>query len=57
MERGKNKITSLEDFSKAWNIYKNKEKSYKTLDNGRELIFKKDPNINTILKKLSNNIQ
>ena len=57
MERGKNKRTSLEDFSKAWNIYKNKEKSYKTLDNGRELIFKKDPNINTILKKLSNNIQ
>ena len=57
IERGKNKRTSLEDFSKAWNIYKNKAKSYKTLDNRRELIFKKDPNINTILKNLSNKIQ
>tara|TARA_B100000900_G_scaffold148305_1_gene125811 strand:+ start:441 stop:1046 length:606 start_codon:yes stop_codon:yes gene_type:complete len=57
IERGKNKTTSLEDFTKAWNIYKRKENSYKNLDKAKELIFEKDPNINTILKKLSNNIE
>tara|TARA_B100000963_G_C22383877_1_gene561331 strand:- start:72 stop:674 length:603 start_codon:yes stop_codon:yes gene_type:complete len=56
IERGKSKKKSLEDFIKAWNIYMKKEKSYKTLDETKELIFKKDPNINTILKKLSNKI-
>ena len=56
-ERGKSKSKSIEDFIKAWNIYSNKEKSYKILNNGRELIFNKDPNINTILKNLSNKIQ
>ena len=57
LERGKSKRDSLEDFIKAWNIYKNKEKSYQILDKGKELIFNKDPNITTILKKLSNKIQ
>ena len=57
IERGKSKEKSIEDFLKAWNIYKNKEKSYKVLDKGKELIFKKDPNIKTILKKLSKKIQ
>ena len=57
IERGKSKEKSIEDFLKAWNIYKNKEKFYKVLDKGKELIFKKDPNIKTILKKLSNKIQ
>ena len=56
-ERGKSKNKSIEDFKKAWNIYKNKDKSYKTSDNGKELIFKKDPNINTIIQNLSNIIQ
>ena len=56
IERGKSKKKSMEDFIKAWNIYKNKEKSYKILEKGKELIFKKDPNINTIIKKLSNKI-
>ena len=56
-ERGKSKKRTTEDFIKAWNIYKNKEKSYKILDKGKELIFKNDPNINTILRKLSNKIQ
>ena len=54
LERGKTKRTTMEEFIKAWNIYKNKEKSYKILDKDKELIFKKDPNMNTILKKLSN---
>ena len=57
IERGKSREKSLEDFLKAWNIYNNKEKFYKVLDKGKELIFKKDPNIKTILKKLSNKIQ
>ena len=48
---------SIEDFLKAWNIYKNKEKFYKVLDKEKELIFKKDPNTKTILKKLSNKIE
>ena len=57
IERGKSQSKSIEDFLKAWNIYKNKENFYKVLDKGKELIFKKDPKINTILKKLSNKIQ
>ena len=56
-ERGKSKNKSIEDFKKAWNIYKNKDKSYKTSGIGKELIFKKDPNINTIIQNLSNIIQ
>ena len=57
IERGKSKKTSIEDFLKAWDIYKKKEENYKILDKSRELIFKKDPNIKTILKNLSNKIQ
>ena len=53
-ERGKNKIRSIEDFKRAWNIYKNKEKSYKGFIHGKELIFKNDPNINNIIKNISN---
>ena len=56
-ERGKSRKKSIEDFKKAWNIYKNKEKSYKTIGIGKELVFKKDPNINAILQNLSNDIQ
>ena len=52
IERGKRKHISIDNFLKAWNIYKNKEKSYKILDKDKELIFKKDPNIYTILKKI-----
>ena len=56
-ERGKSKKKSIEEFKKAWDIYNKKEKSYKKNGLGKELIFKKDPNINTILQNLSNNIQ
>ena len=54
IERGKSKRASKKDFIKAWNIYQTKEKFYKVIDKRRELIFKKDPNINTIIKKISN---
>jgi len=53
IERAKSKEKSIEDFLKAWNIYKSKENFYKVLDKDKELIFKKDPHIKTILKKLS----
>tara|TARA_Y100001978_G_scaffold179399_1_gene174206 strand:- start:103 stop:696 length:594 start_codon:yes stop_codon:yes gene_type:complete len=52
IERGKSKRKSLEDFIKAWDIYINKEESYKILNNGKEIIFKKDPDIKTILKNI-----
>ena len=57
VERGKSKIKSTEDFIKAWKLYKNKEKLYEITEKGKELIFQKDPNMNVILKKLSNKIQ
>ena len=51
IERGKSKKKSAEDFLKAWNIYQNKERFYKELEKGKELIFKTDPNIDNILNK------
>ena len=57
LERGKSKRKSIEDFIKAWNIYEKKEKSYKISGKGKELIFKKDPDINAILNQLSNKVQ
>ena len=57
IERGKSKRKSIEDFLKAWNIYENKEKSHKISGKGKELIFKKDPDINAILNQLSNEVQ
>ena len=57
IERGKSKKKAMKDFIKAWNIYENKEKSYKILGKGRELIFKKNPNVISILNQLSNKIQ
>ena len=57
IERGKSKKKSMEDFIKAWRVYKNKEKLYEVSEKGKEIIFKKDPNINVILKKLSNKIE
>tara|TARA_Y100000589_G_scaffold50569_1_gene42176 strand:- start:902 stop:1507 length:606 start_codon:yes stop_codon:yes gene_type:complete len=57
IERGKSKKELMEDFLKAWNIYHNKENSYRISDTSKEIIFRKDPNINIILKKLSSKIQ
>ena len=56
IERGKSKKKSIKDFMRAWSIYKNKKISYKILDKRRELIFKKEPNINVILNQLTNKI-
>ena len=56
IERGKSKKKSIQDFKKAWNIYEKKEKSYKILGKNKEIIFKKDPNVKSILNKLSNKI-
>ena len=52
IERGKSKIKSMENFKNAWKIYENKEKAYKISEKGKELIFKKGPNINTILEEI-----
>ncbi len=52
IERGKSKLKSLEDFKMAWKIYQNKEKSYLLLNEQKELIFKKDPNVNTIIERI-----
>ncbi len=57
IERGKSERSSIENFLKAWNIYKNKEKYFRINKKGKELIFKKEPDINTILKELSNKTQ
>jgi len=56
IERGKSKKNSMNEFMRAWRIFNNKETSYKILDKGRELIFKKDPDVNVILNQLSNKI-
>ncbi len=53
IERGKSKKQAIKDFLKAWNIYQSKENYYKNLVKGRELIFKEDPNVNSILNQLS----
>ena len=56
IERGKSKKKSIKDFMRAWSIYKNKKISYKIFDKRREIIFKKDPNIDVILNQLTNKI-
>ncbi len=54
IERGKNKNKVEKDFRNAWEIYKIKEKFYKKIDHKNQLMFKKDPDINTILKEINN---
>ncbi len=51
-ERGKDQKKSIEDFQNAWEIYQIKEKINQRLNIKKELIFKKDPSIEVILKKL-----
>ena len=57
IERGKSERKSKEEFIKAWNIYMNKENSYKIIGQGKELILKEDFDIKTIFKELSNKNQ
>ena len=52
-ERGKSQTNIIKDFNKAWNIYQNKERSFKVSDKNKEIIFIKDPNIKTIIEQLS----
>ena len=52
-ERGKDKKKSIEDFMQAWKIYKNKKNNTINIDKERELVFKKDPKLEDILRKLN----
>ena len=52
IERGKNKILNLNEFNNGWNIYKNKEKKYRTkIIKG--ITLRKDFDLDFLLKKLS----
>lgn len=52
IERGKNKILNLNEFNNGWNIYKNKEKKYRTkIIKG--ITLRKDLDLDFLLKKLS----
>jgi len=52
IERGKNKILNLDEFNNGWNIYKNKEKKYRSKII-RGITLKKDLDLDFLLKKLS----
>ena len=52
IERGKNKILNLNEFNNGWNIYKNKEKKYRSkIIKG--ITLRKDLDLDFLLKKLS----
>ena len=52
IERGKNKILNLNEFNNGWNIYKNKEKKYRSkIIKG--ITLRKDFDLDFLLKKLS----
>jgi len=52
IERGKNKILNLHYFNNGWNIYKNKEKKYRSKIN-RGITLNKDSDLDTLLKNLT----
>ena len=52
IERGKSKISNLNEFNNGWRIYKKKEKKYSSMIN-RGITLKKDLDLNYLLKKLS----
>ena len=52
IERGKNKILTLNEFNNGWNIYKNKEKKYSSKII-RGITLRKDFDLDFLLKKLS----
>ena len=52
IERGKNKILNLNEFNNGWNIYKNKEKKYRSKIN-RGITLNKDSDLDTLLKNLT----
>ena len=52
IERGKNKILNLNEFNNGWNIYKNKEKEYRSkIIKG--ITLRKDLDLDFLFKKLS----
>ena len=52
IERGKNNFFNLNEFNNAWNIYKNKEKKYRSKII-RGITLRKDFDMDVLLKKLS----
>ena len=52
IERGKNKILNLNEFNNGWNIYKNKEKKYRSKII-RGITLRKDLDLDFLLKKLT----
>jgi len=52
IERGKNKILNLNEFNNGWNIYKKKEKKYRSKII-RGITLRKDLDLDFLLKKLS----
>ena len=52
IERGKNKILNSNEFNNGWNIYKNKEKKYRSKII-RGITLKKDLDLDFLFKKLS----
>jgi len=52
IERGKNNFFNLKEFNNAWNIYKNKEKKYRSKII-RGITLRKDFDMDVLLKKLS----
>ena len=52
IERGKNKILNLNEFNNGWNIYKNKEKKYRSKII-RGITLRKDLDLDFLFKKLS----
>ena len=52
VERGKNKISNLNEFNNGWRLYKKKEEKYRSKII-RGINFKKDLDVSYLLKKLS----
>ena len=52
IERGKNKILNLNEYNNGWNIYKNKEKKYRSKII-RGITLRKDLDLDFLLKKLA----
>ena len=52
IERGKNNILNSNEFNNGWNIYKNKEKKYRSKIN-RGITLRKDLDLDFLFKKLS----
>jgi len=54
LERGKNKNIAINDFLNSWDLYKQKQNLYNYNLFNEYLIFKERPNLDLIIKKLTN---